>query len=56
MYYVTTWLTKNSITHTAQYLTENETGRPVPDLFLFFKKAIFEVNASGLQLSFNQFR
>ena len=28
----------------------------VPDLFLFFKKAIHEVKASGLQLSFNIFR
>ena len=35
---------------------ENEAGRLIADLFLFFKKAIFEVNASGLQLSFNQFR
>ena len=36
--------------------TENEAGRLVSDLFLFFKKALYEVNASGLQLSFNQFR
>ena len=35
---------------------ENEAGRLVPGLFLFFKKALFEVNAIGLQLSFNQFR
>ena len=35
---------------------ENEPGRLVPDLSLFFKKALFEVNAIGLQLSFNQFR
>ena len=35
---------------------ENEAGRLIADLFLFFKKPIFEVNASGLQLSFNQFR
>ena len=33
---------------------KNEAGRLVPDL-LFVKKALFEVNASGLQLSFNQF-
>ena len=26
-------------------------GRLVPDLFLFFQKAFYEVNASGLQLS-----
>ena len=35
---------------------ENEAGRLVPDFFLFFKKALFEVKASGLQLSFNIFR
>ena len=35
---------------------ENEAGRLVPDLFLFFKKALYELKASGLQLSFNQFR
>ena len=35
---------------------ENETGTLVPDLFLFLKKALDEVKASGLQLSFNIFR
>ena len=35
---------------------ENEAGRLVPDLFLFFKKALYEVKASSLQLSFNTFR
>ena len=34
---------------------ENETGRLVPDLFLFFKKALNEVKANGLELSFNDF-
>ena len=34
---------------------ENETGRLVLDLFLFLKKALYEVKASGLQLSFNIF-
>ena len=34
---------------------ENETGRLVPDLFLFFKKALNEVKANGLELSFNYF-
>ena len=29
---------------------ENEADRLIPDLFLFFKKAFFEVKASGLQL------
>ena len=32
---------------------ENEAGRLVPDLSLFFKKVLFEVKASGLQLRFN---
>ena len=27
---------------------ENEAGRLVPDLFLFFKKALYEEKASGL--------
>ena len=35
---------------------ENDTGRLVPDLFRFFKKTLYEVKASGLQLSFNIFR
>ena len=34
---------------------ENEAGQLVPDLFLFFKKALYEVKANGLQLSFNIF-
>ena len=33
-----------------------EAGRIVPDFFLFFIKALYEVKASGLQLSFNHFR
>ena len=35
---------------------ENEAGRLVPDLFLFFKYALYDVKASGLPLSFNIFR
>ena len=35
---------------------QNEADRLVPDLFLFFKKALYEVKASGLQHSFNHFR
>ena len=35
--------------------TENETGRLVPDLFLFFKKALFSLKGSDLHLSFNEF-
>ena len=34
---------------------ENKAGRLVSDLFLFFKRALHEVKASGLQLSFNIF-
>ena len=34
---------------------ENKTRRLVPGLFLFFKKALYEIKASGLQLSFNRF-
>ena len=33
---------------------ENETERLVPDLFLFLKKALYEVKASGLQLRLNK--
>ena len=39
-----------------QNLAKNETKRLVPDLFLFFRKAIYEAKATGLQLSFNLFR
>ena len=35
---------------------ENELGRLVPDLFLFFKKALYEVKANALRLSFNIFQ
>ena len=31
-------------------------GRLVPDLSLFSKKVLYEVNASGLQVSLNIFR
>ena len=37
-------------------LEENEAGRLVLDLILFFKKALPEVKAIGLQFSFNIFR
>ena len=33
-----------------------EVLRMVAYLFLFFKKTLYEVNASGLQLGFNIFR
>ena len=32
---------------------KNEACRLVPDLFLFFRKALYEVKANGMQLSFN---
>ena len=35
---------------------ENELRGLVPDLFLFFKKALRKVNASGAQLVFTVFR
>ena len=34
---------------------KNEAGRLVPDLFLTFKKAVYEVKANGQHLSFNIF-
>ena len=35
---------------------ENKATKPVPDLFLVFKKALYEVKASGLLLIFNIFQ
>ena len=35
---------------------ENKVWRLVLDFFLFFKKALYEERASGMQLSFNIFR
>ena len=35
---------------------ESEVERLVLDLFLFFKKALYVVKASGQQFSFNTFR
>ena len=34
---------------------ENEAWRLLPDLVLFFKNALYEINTSGLELSFNTF-
>ena len=34
---------------------EKEAGRLVPGLLLFFKNALYEVKASGVQHSFNIF-
>ena len=36
--------------------SENETGRLIPELFFFFKKALYEVKTSGLQRRLNIFR
>ena len=36
--------------------SENEGGRLFPDLFMFFRKALYEVKTSFLQLRFNIFR
>ena len=33
---------------------ENEVGRLIPDFFLFFKKALYDVKASCLEFSFNK--
>ena len=38
-----------------QNYLENELGRKVPDLFLFFEKTIYKVKVSGQHLSFNTF-
>ena len=35
---------------------ENEAGKRVPDLFLFFKTALYELIASGLELSLSIFQ
>ena len=35
---------------------ENDEGRLVPDLFLFFKKALYELKVSDLHLRFNTFQ
>ena len=40
----------------SQNHAENEPGRIVPELFLFYKKALHKVKASCLQLSFTIFR
>ena len=34
---------------------ENEAERLLPDLFLFFEKALYDVKAKALHLSFNIF-
>ena len=36
--------------------TENEAGILVPDLFLVFRKALYELKASALHLSFDMFQ
>ena len=39
-----------------KYYAENKAWRLVPDLFLFFEKALYEVKALGLQLCFDIFQ
>ena len=39
-----------------QNYAENEAGRLVADRFLCFKKALYKVKASGLQLNFSIFQ
>ena len=36
-----------------KYYAENGAGQLVPDLLFFFEKALYELKASGLLLSFN---
>ena len=43
------------ILHARPALCPNEEGRLVPDLLLFFKKALYEVKASSLQFGFTYF-
>ena len=38
-----------------KYHAKNIAERLGPDPFLFFKKAVYEVKANGVQLSFNHF-
>ena len=46
----------NKIFFSKKKNSENDAGKLVPDLFLFFKKTLYEVRSSGLQLSFNILR
>ena len=39
-----------------QNLSENEAGRLAPHLFLFFKKDLYQVKASGLWINLIMFR
>ena len=49
------WIEYNKIIFFFKNYSENEAGRLVPGLFLFFKKAQYKFKASALQLSFNMF-
>ena len=46
---------KYNVRNIIKYHTENKTGRLVPDVFLFFKKALYKVKASSKCFSFNLF-
>ena len=45
----------NRIFFFSKIKTENDAGTLVSDLFYFFGKALYEVKANGLELSFNIF-
>ena len=47
--------TKVNVNFSSKNHTENDAGRLVPELLLFFKKALCEVKGSCLQLSFRIF-
>ena len=42
--------------HVFKHHAEKEAGKLVPDHFLVFKKALYEVKTNSMQLSFNHFR
>ena len=46
----------SSVEYNLKNNAENKARRVVPDLFLFFKTALYEVKANEMQLSFNIFR
>ena len=47
---------ENKINVFLQIHAGNKPGKLVPELILSFKKALYEVKASGIELSFNIFR
>ena len=51
------YLKKNSVKNTILQKSSRKQGREtiVPDLSLFFNRALYEIKASGQQISFNIF-